>query len=557
MSRVKLSDRKKARKPFGGTRLSGKLLLAAVVSLILVEIAWLGGAYLHRTANIAGPVDRETRKLLSAAVDPGVFPTLANEKAVIQRLKDIAYIVGARFEDTAGEPLATIGTAPDITVLEAKRDNISHRLSPDRRYLDLFVPASELQFSHPMVVRVDLTRYYNNLRTAVIEDALTVINIAALTMAGLFIALYPLLLSPIARIRRAIVLGVSDLDIADSFAIRWSRRDELGDLAKAVNELLFAASKNYQEILHAAHDILSATPAASLAYDRQGELVFANPAALELFEAEDLEDLAGRERNLVKLSDADDGTPRSFPDIAAERSIAEEATIVTPKGERLMLCLAGTTSRADGSIRRHTVQFLDLEQALVRMALLAQMSEQATLRRIAADRRSLRLRVMLESCLILLNISGGRKDFRSVDPQEVIVGWTRAYAAAGKARKVVYNRLPAISGNGGRLEILLRQVLSYAEFSSRYANSGFRVIARESDGMVTFDLTEEIDGSTREKTAEELSGESELTLCKGAITGIAAQLDGTFTDSKTENGGIHCRLTIPQIAVEDAADRAA
>src|SRR5690606_19827458 len=140
---------------------------------------------------------------------------------------------------------------------------------------------------------------------------------------------------------------------------------------------------------------------------------------------------------------------------------------------------------------RHTAQFLDLEQAYERMAKLAEMTEQASLRRLAADRRSLRLRVMLDSCLTLINGPENEEgDYDVVDPEEVIASWAEAYAGAGKPRKILYNRLPPVTGNAGQLAILFRQVLSYAEFKSAYADTSFKVIAHDDGEMLHFEIGE-------------------------------------------------------------------
>lgn len=531
-------------------RLAGQILLAALVSLLVVEIAWLSVYHVQETARIPTRAESQTRMLLAAAVDTRIFPTLSNEKAVIERIATLADIVGARLEDTAGEPLAVVGEEPDVTALEAQRHGIGARLSADRRHLDVYVPAEELGFLHPMIVRVDLSSYHAGVRRALIDTAVTVANIAVLTATGLFFALYPILFRPIARIRDAIMRGVSDLDIADSFRIRWNRNDEFDDLARAVNELLFSASKNYSDTLHTAHEALSRSPVATFVCRPGGELAYANPAALELFGADSVEHLAAEQTDFVILGKDADAPPVGIEAMLADGPVADEGFVVTPAGKRSMICMGDVVRRLDGSVRRSVAQFLDMDRVLTRMARLAAMSERATRRRIVADQRSLKLRIMLESCLSILDDESVQAEAETgadiIEIESIIKTWARVHATVGKARRVLYNRLPQLVGKTGILAPLFRQALSYADFRAVFRDSELRVIASTRGDGVRFEISErETDNCTRKDTTD-LNRTGEITLSLNALARLVERCGGTLDLDEAQSGPVRFSFTLPQ-----------
>lgn len=550
------------------TRLVGQMVLAVFVSLILVEITWLTMTYRNETARVPERTEAQIRLLLQAAFDPRSFPTLETERAVVERLTNVAHVVGARIEDTAGEPLADIGEGPEMTVLEARRESISSRVSADRKYLDLHVPPDEVGFAHAMVLRVALEPYYGNVLGSLLQTGLTVFNIVVLTSTGLFLALYPILFRPLARIRTAIMRGVGDLDIADTFIIKWKRKDELNDLAQAVNMLLAGASKNYNEFLHTSHELVANSPVAAIAYRSDGEMTFANQAAFDLFGVEDMAELSQLDQAFLLLKGAASDQPVTVESALVDGPYLDEGQVITPSGPRHMVCLGNISYRMDGSVRRYLAKFLDMDVAMPRIARLAAHSDRATQRRIAAEQRAVRLRVMLESCLSLIDTDGEfhNDEVGIVQADTIIITWARIYASVGRARRVLYNRLPQLSGHRKRLTVLFRQALSYAEFVSDYTDSELKVLAVTESNMVRFDFTEIIPEEATRKEPGERTGESEITLCRGAIIQLVHQCGGHAALPESHDGPVKFSFTIPKVlkatgdgedANQDASERQA
>jgi PAS domain-containing protein len=535
-------------------RLAGQMVLAIFISLVLVEIAWLSVSYHNETARVPVHAEARIRLLLQAAVDPRTFPNLETERAVVERLTEVAHVVGACIEDTAGEPLAKIGQLPTMTVLEARRENISARVSPDRNFLDLYVPAEEIGFAHSMMLRVNLLPYYNNVLGLVLDTGLTVVNIVILTSTGLFLALYPILFQPLSRIRNAIMRGVGDLDIADTFMIKWNRKDELNDLAMAVNMLLAGASKNYNETLHTSHEVIANSPVAAIAYRSNGELSFANQSALELFGVGDVAELAKQDQSFLLLKGATHEQPITVESALVDGPFLDEGEVITPGGQRHMVCIGNITYRMDGTVRRYLAQFLDMDVAMPRIAQLAAHSDRATQRRIAAEQRAVRLRVMLESCLCLIDTDDEtqNEDVSIVHADTIIITWARIYASVGKARRVLYNRLPQLSGHRKRLTMLFRQLLSYADFVSDYTDSELKVLAVTESNMVRFDITEVVPEDSTPKVQAERTGEGEITLCRGAIIHLVNQCGGVADLPESHDGTVKYSITIPKVLKETA-----
>lgn len=552
LAKAKRAGRKPKLKKHPKLRLAAQMVLAVLVSLMLVEISWLTIAYYQERNMVPERVEERIRLVLQAAVDPRTFPTLETEKALIGRLSDVAHVIGVCIEDTAGEPLVKIGDHPEMSVLEARAGNISSQLSADRNSLDIYVPAEEVGFAHSMIVRVDLQPYYAGVLGHVLETGKTVVNIVVLTCTGLFLALYPILFHPLSRIRNAIMRGVGDLDIADTFIIKWNRKDELNDLAMAVNMLLAGASKNYNERLYTSHEVVSNSPVATIAYRADGELSFANQAALELFEAENRTELAEMDQAFLLLKGTGDEEAVSVDTALTDGPFLDEGQVITPGGQRHMVCIGNITYRMDGSVRRYLIQLLDMDVAMPRIAELAAHSDRATQRRIASEQRAVRLRVMLESCLTLIDTDDTveSEDVGVVNADTVIITWAKIYASVGKARRVLYNRLPQLSGHRKRLNVLFRQVLSYADFASEYTDSEFKILAQTESNMVHFAFSEIITEESTPKKRAERSGQSEITLCRGAIIQLVHQCGGTAELPESHDGAVKYAFTVPKVLKE-------
>lgn len=530
-------------------RLARKMLGAVVASLLIAEIAWLIPSYGIQYAGIHDETETLARKLVKAAVDPRTFATLSDEEAIIKRLEETAHIVGARIEDTAGEPLAVVGIAPAITVLEAKRDKIRTRESADNRYLDIYLPEEETLLAHPMVARIDLGPAYTQLLRHLLDIAAAIVVIATLTCLGMFAFLYPILFRPIGKIHKAVLRGVSELDIADNFVLQWDRNDEIGDLARAINLLLIGASENYNEQLYTAHEVIEKSPIATLVYLPSGGLSYANQAALDLFGTKDLDALGALDQAFLDLQRDTKAPLITIEEALSAGKFSREGFVVTSTGRHDMVCIGDITYREDGSVRRYVCQFLDLTVAMDRIARLETTAERATNRRLSADARSVKLKVLLESCMIVLNPGevGSAVGTAVIELEGVIRTWAQIYAAVGKARRVLYNRLPALSGNRRLITTLFRQALSYVEFRSQYRDSELRVIATEANGRIEFEISENPTEESIRKTRAEAATRDEAMLCLAALSRLVVQCNGVTDFPDNTNGPVAITFMLPKV----------
>ena len=536
-------------------RLASFVLTAVVCCMAAADLIWSVPAYIVEYHRVHQDAETTTRKLFRAAIDPNVFPTLQYEADIIKRLTDLSDIAGGRIEDTAGEPLATIQEAPNLTVLQAQRSKISSLESSDDRFLDVFIGVEDSQLAHPVVLRIDLQATYSLLLRRYIEGGLRIVVVAAVGCVGVFLALYPILFRPLALIRDAVLRGVRDQDVAQNFQIKWKRADELGTLAVAINRLLQVASKNYEETLHTSFEVWDKSPVATMAYLSTGELSFANPAALALFNAEDLESLAEMNQKFLKVKAAASphADPISIEEALADGPFADEGTILTPDGPRLVICMGTTTYREDGSVRRYVAQFLDAETAIQRISRLEAAIELASERRIAAERRALSLRGMLESCTIIMQDGNlGDKKQIVVPVDATLKQWAQTAARVGKARRVLYNRLPTLNGSPTLIPMLFRQALGYMDFRSEYRNSEFRIIGKNDSGMVTFEFSETVADTTTERETNEVGSEQEIGLTLAAVTKLVQACGGSIRHSKDE--ALKFDITLPRIMHSFAED---
>ena len=540
-------------------RLAGLVMTAVVICMFVGEIIWLIPTYRMEYAAVHSEAEQRARDLIKAAVDPNVFPTVQYEKDVLTRLAPAAYIAGARIEDTAGEPLATLGEAPDLAALEARRAAVTAQADPGGQYIDVYIPSEFSGFTHAIVLRLDLEPYHAMLRARIIHAGLEALAIAAIICFGLTFALYPVLFRPISLIHRAVIKGIADQDIADQFVIKWKRTDELGTLASAINQLLIGASANYNDTLHTAHQVIENSAVATMVYKPSGELSYANPRALKLFNTGSLEELAGLDQAFLKIKAAasPSAAPITIEEALADGPYSEEGTIITPNGAVAMICMGDISYRDDGSVRRYVSQFLDAQAALSRISRLTAANEQANQRRQMAEQRSVTLKILLESCLTLLDTSNstdGHSELVEVEP--IIKNWAQIYARVGKARRVMYNRLPELNGDAKLLTALLRQALSFMDFRSEYRNSEFRLIGNVDSGMVVFDLSETLPADAEEKSAREMDNEEEWMLCLAALGKLVEHAGGTM-QPPPRKGELKLSFTVPRImhSLESDGDR--
>jgi PAS domain-containing protein len=512
----------------GGARLVALTFGVAFVGAALAGagVAAMAGSAWQREE--ARRLEHAALQLLRANVDVTAFPTVPETIRIGERLMATSFVRGGIVHNALGDEVGSFGQRPLLTVLTARREGVTSLASPDRSHVDVLYPAEASGLAHPVVLRLDASAVAAAV-AARLRDAAVAIAAAALACAAFVAALlFLLVVKPVLRLRDAAAAATDRPDRADEARIGSTRRDELGEASRALDLLLTSVSLVHQEDLAAHDETTRRSTSAVLAFEPGGRLLTANPAALTLFGAATVDDLARGSGAWIRLPESGD---RVSPlDLLARGEASRMVEIETPRGMRRCNFDGATIRRRSGSVLRHVVTLLDLTRHLAYADSLD--AECAKLsRQLEEDQRRLaEMRGLFESCLVILSHARGADvvpepapvadDAPVVVTERIVNAWYAQACRTGTAQaRLEHGVLPNLRGEASDVALVFRQALLHVASRARVVRPAVAVEARRDGAMAIFEVRE-VAGSE----ASEPRGPSDPTGGPVAQLGLALAL---------------------------------
>ncbi|MEM6616901.1 MAG: hypothetical protein AAF619_10250 [Pseudomonadota bacterium] len=214
------------------------LVLAMTQAIVLLVVLVPVGIYVVASAE----TDRIDIALssLAVAIDPRSFFTVEEKVKLGERLVAQGVIEGGVVYNTASEPLRRFGTPPHLTMAYARTNGLEKAKSPAGTAIDVVVKGADYGFSHDLIMRVPLKGVATKLKVRLAQTAGVILFISLLTSIVMAEFLRRIIIKPLVSVKKRLAQAAANPEGAKRFAMRWSRRDEVGEIARAFDRLLVA-----------------------------------------------------------------------------------------------------------------------------------------------------------------------------------------------------------------------------------------------------------------------------------------------------------------------------
>ena len=392
----------------------------------------------------------EAISLFQAAVDPTQYPSITKLVEIGDNLVRSTKIAGGTLISGAGEVRANFGEVPELTWMDARLSGNTARLNTEEAIFDLFVAPEDTQIPHGVILRVDVREDWEHVIRQMFDRALLSVFVAlALTVVTILVVAREVV-QPLARIRETVDEALNTPEKVEGWHTGISRNDEIGALARTVDQLLFLTSATITDELAASVSIIEKSPHGFLIFSEHGHIVSANAAALNLFGEDSFEALLRRDpASLFRFG----GETVSAAEFAMKGPALGNGEILNGADDAFpCLVAADSVEGLDGAVLRRFLIFVDM-RALVEEVRNEVSRREAAEADAAQLRRELRLlRRMFDACLVLTELNGddvAPSRAVTVIPNEQVEAWAIRLKNEGEPspRKLNIGKLPPILGD--------------------------------------------------------------------------------------------------------------
>jgi PAS domain-containing protein len=388
-----------------GLRLRHAILACVLASILITELIVLGASYALWSRDQIGSLYRETLLMFKSNVDATSFMSVDATLKMGQRISSFSNVRGGIIYNSMGEQLASFGQAPALSMRSFQREGIRYLISADEASLDIFYPIELTGLANPVVLRLDVRDVPAVLHKRLEEKAMATLSVAFISALAIVLLLNMTVVTPILRLREAVLKATDNPNSADSARLNWARHDEFGDVAKALDMLFTTVSVVYQEDLAAGQEARQQSAFAILTYDSAWRLINANAAALALFGVTAQDEIAANNACFIRHK-TENGTEDIAP---ASMPLGENTTsvinVVTRGGIKRCLMNAVGVHKRTGAVFRTVITLVDITRFARQIEGLKMEAADLGNNNIGQKRRLAEMRALFQSCLILLSNS--------------------------------------------------------------------------------------------------------------------------------------------------------
>jgi sigma-B regulation protein RsbU (phosphoserine phosphatase) len=226
--------------------LSRRIVFYVFVSVIVIEAIILIPSYLRREQELLSQLhdiaDAQVNVIMNMA------PADLRDRQMLDHLRHLLpspNIIGGKLYSAAGENLGEFGEPPELSYAEVMNpENMVLQRRNGDRYDAAWLP-SRLRSNHTLVLRLDAAQVRRELLAFTGRILGLVVIISIFVTAGALAALYPIVVTPILRLRKDLVNAgdaiSSSRKTPEFLSTTFRRHDELG-------EVITAFRKMYQQI---------------------------------------------------------------------------------------------------------------------------------------------------------------------------------------------------------------------------------------------------------------------------------------------------------------------
>ena len=467
------------------------MISAFLCAVLVAEVVWLVPATILQRNERLEAMRREVHLMLRATVDHTTFPTIDTEIAIGERLMTMSPIQGGVYFNAVGNQLRGFGVRPQtptdsVLFVENKTWMIDFN-TMETAFLD-----SETGLSHHLLVRLDATAANQQVLTQIWRSAISILGIIGFSMVVLFLIVHFMILRPIGVLRRAAIHAIENPEFADEHITNINRGDEIGDLSKAIDQLLFGMSLTYREDLQVLESMIQSSAIAIITYRKDGTLYSVNNGALKLFGVDNIAEMQALDPRFLVFKSA--SKPQSLMSTLEKGDYRGQCRIITKRGERPILIAATTHRDESNRVLRHSMFVVDISRYVeIIEEQTAQIADHENIKT-GLKTQIAELKLGFESCM--LTMEQERQGYKphsdqvTVMPDRSISSWLSTFSTADEDT-LFHESLPPVLGSEMEVRNVFRQALTFVQLKSIYARPNISIGARVTDTEAIFTITDD------------------------------------------------------------------
>lgn len=533
-------------------RLRHIIIACVLVSVIFTEFLVVGASYFIWTRDQFDKLKQETLLMLKANAETTAFPTVDQIVKIGERIAGFSAVRGGAVYNSLGEMIASFGQSPSLTMRTFQRENIAHFVTKDQSEIEVFYSQEMTGFANPIILRIDARSIPALLMKNLEDKAVTTLIVGFISSLAIAFLLGLTIVRPVLQLRNAVSAATDNPNLADRARLNWKRRDEFGEVAKALDLLFTTVSVVYQEDLAAGQDATQRAAFAVLNYGGRGQLIGANEAALLLFDMDTYESFSNMPSDFIRVVEKDrtiDVPPLS---LMKDKSVYRLVNVVTKNGIKRCIFNGVTVHNRSGAVLRTIVTLIDITSHINQIDALKNQVSLLEKKDVHSTRRLTELRALFQSCLILLTHAhevsqesnsqgtGGETGVlikkRPVTLTDRIVNaW---YYEASHAHLVnsefSHEALPPAYGTAEEIEAVFRQAFMYIYARARVERPSIRICAKKlNDAQSIYEIWEEECPESKPRALDAnllMASKLSLASLQHSLRAIDGELESTETN---------------------------
>jgi len=224
------------------SKLSRRIVFYVFVSVIIIETIILIPSYMRRERELIAQLRNEASARVEVLVS--LVPETASEKTLMDqtaRLIECQNVVGGILYTHQGDRIGSFGETPELSFAGVTTSDIHTYRSPGDRRVDFAWMPNRLNRNYVLVLRVDTEAVHQELLAFILRIAGLIVIISIFVTAGAWIALNPIVVNPILRLREDLIAAgeaiSQDREKPNFHSASVRRSDELGEVIGAFNRM--------------------------------------------------------------------------------------------------------------------------------------------------------------------------------------------------------------------------------------------------------------------------------------------------------------------------------
>ncbi len=256
--------------------LGQNLALSIFAAIVMIEILILVPSYDKRETDLLNTITLKAR-LLGEALTALPDTDLPGWKMRLGAVVDGERVAGGGvFQD--GRVLVHLGELPDIRTVTERTSDARHLLHHDERRLEVGFPIGDRAYKRVLVLSLSTDAIHGELRSYVLRIGGLVMIISGFLTLVTIVVVGRKVLQPLLHLRQVLVSMGPDGSGTAAQRDALSRKDELGEAFRAVEDMRARLAGAHHEILSLAR-FPAENPSPVLRFSEDGDVLYANDAA--------------------------------------------------------------------------------------------------------------------------------------------------------------------------------------------------------------------------------------------------------------------------------------